>query len=416
MIFMLPLRGAKSSMAKILFLAHRLPIPPNKGDKIRAYHILTHLAARHDVWLGTCADEAIDLADLSAARKMCKDIYCGNLNSLRRGANMLVGAIATVPLSVARFHHGGLGRWIDKVLDTVLPDYVYVFSSAMAQYVLGRMKANARLIVDFVDADAEKWRQYSAQAAPPMRWLYDAEFRRLVRYDTRVLVAAQAGLVVSETERRLLTGFVPEGTRKLQVIANGVATDFFRPGSVEPAEDKNMIVFTGRMDYAPNVDAVRWFARDIFPLVRASCPDATFVVVGASPVKRVRELSVIRGVRITGAVADVRPYLFGASAIVAPLRIARGIQNKVLEGMAAARPLIVTPQALDGIDAHIGRDVLVATDTESFAARVCDVLLERAPKELGGAARSFVLAKYQWSEKMRDIDALMAEPSHVHSP
>jgi sugar transferase (PEP-CTERM/EpsH1 system associated) len=396
-------------MAKILFLAHRAPFPPNKGDKIRAYHILEHLAARHDVWLGAPADDPADMAFLPEAKRRYRDACFGLLSKAGMAANIAAGALRGLPLSVARFRHAGLAAWIDRVLLNERPDFVYVYSSAVAQYVTGRLPPGARLIVDFVDADAEKWREYAQKEKIPLRWVYAAEFRRLVCFDAGVMAQAEAGIVVSETERGLLAGFLPSGAERLHVIPNGVDVEYFKPDPAT-APRPGDIVFTGTMDYLPNIDAVAWFAEEIFPLVRRECPKAVFRIVGARPSPRVLALRTLDGVEVTGAVPDIRPYLRQAAVIVAPLRIARGIQNKVLEGMAAARPVVASPEALDGIAAIIGRDILVGDGAEAFARAVCDVLTGCAPEKLGAAGRDFVLAHHQWSEQLRALDGFIAAP------
>ena len=402
-------------MAKLLFLAHRVPFPPDKGDKIRAFHILEHLSKRHQIWLGAGADNAADMQHLPMARMRYADAYFGLARGAGLAANMTLAGLTGMPMSVARFHQSGLARWIDTVLRTVKPDLVYVYSSALAHYVAGRLPVSTGLIIDFVDADAEKWRAYAANAAPPAGWVYAREFHSVVRYERRILKAAEAGLLVSETERRIQAGFSPEGAAKLHVVPNGVDTDFFRPDIARARPCEASIVFTGTMDYLPNIDAVRWFAHDIFPAVRHACPDATFRIVGARPVEDVRALARLPGVTVTGAVPDIRPYILDAAVVVAPLRIARGIQNKVLEGMAAGRPLVVTPEALDGIDAEAGRDVLAPRGAGDFAAAVIDVLTGRARPDLGGNGRAYVLARHQWSTQLAKLDVLVNGILHRRS-
>jgi sugar transferase (PEP-CTERM/EpsH1 system associated) len=393
-------------MAKVLFLAHRVPFPPDKGDKIRAFHMLQHLAERHEVWLGAGADDLMDLEHVPAMREWCVDLCVAPLGKPRRLANMATAMVRNAPLSVARFRHPMLERWIDTVLRDVRPDLVFVFSSALGQYVLGRLPGNATLVVDFVDADAEKWRAYAGEARGPMRWIYRREARLLAGFERTLLQAATAGLLISEIERRLMAQLVGDQAHKLQVVPNGVDTDYF---DVTPAQTAvPEIVLCGRMDYLPNIDAAQWFAHDILPKVRQACPDALFRIVGAAPTTAVTALRQLRGVDVVGAVPDVRPYLARAAAVVAPLRIARGIQNKVLEGMSAARPVVATPQALEGIAAQVGRDVLVGEDAEAFAGAVSAVLQNRAPAGLGRSAREFVLGHHRWSAQLAALDAIIA--------
>jgi sugar transferase (PEP-CTERM/EpsH1 system associated) len=401
-------------MAKILFLAHRVPFPPNKGDKIRAFHILEHLSRAHEIWLGACADDADDMRHLAMARSRYAGACFGLTTRLGRSANMALAGFADLPMSVARFRQRGLEQWTRDVLHNVKPDLVYIYSSAMARYVIGCLPPGTGLIVDFVDADAEKWRAYANETRAPRRWIYAREFDSLVRYERAVLDAADAGILVSETERRLQSGFAPDGASKLHVIPNGVDADYFQP--VETAAgDAAKIVFTGTMDYLPNIDAVRWFAHDMLPGVRQACPQAVFQIVGAKPTAEVLALAALPGVEVVGAVPDIRPYLFGANVIVAPLRIARGIQNKVLEGMAAGKPVVATPQALDGIDAAVGRDVLVGVNPMDFIGAVTDVLCQRVAPDLGGQARAYILARHRWGEALATLDPMVAKILHARS-
>ena len=394
-------------MAKILFLAHRVPFPPDKGDKIRAFHILRHLAARHEVWLGAGVDDPADFKHVESMALPVCDACLAPLGRVRRGLNMLSALSASEPLSVARFRHPRLERWVAQVLDEVRPDLVFVYSSALAQYVVGRMAPGTRLVIDFVDADAEKWRAYAERAAPPLKAVYAREFRQLVAYETRALAAAETGLLVSETERRLLAAQSPAGARKLHVMPNGVDAQYF--AGAEGHGDGRTIVLCGRMDYMPNIDAAAWFAREILPIVRRRRADAVFRIVGAAPTAAVRALGRLPGVEVIGAAPDVRPHLAQAAVVVAPLRIARGIQNKVLEGMAAARPMVATPQALDGIAAIAGRDLLIGETAAEFGQAVGDVLTGRAPPTQGAAGRAFVLAHHQWSAQLRALDRLIGE-------
>jgi sugar transferase (PEP-CTERM/EpsH1 system associated) len=402
-------------MAKILFLAHRVPFPPDKGDKIRAFHELEHLARQHRIWLGAGMDDPADLIHLAPAQRRFEDAYFGLARRTETARHLARAVLTGAPLSVARFRHEGLMRWCEHVLRTVEPDLVFVFSSAAAQFVLGRMCDRTRLMVDFVDADAQKWRAYAQASAAPKRWLYATEFRRLVRYETQVAAAAQAGIFVSRTDRDLFAGFVPLSASRLHVIANGVDTAFFRPDPGLGALRTNSIVFTGRMDYRPNIDAMTWFAHAILPSIRRRVPGAHLRIVGAKPAAAVQALARLEGVEVTGAVPDVRPYLQQAHAVVAPMRIARGIQNKVLEGLAMARPVVTTPQGLDGIAAEPGRDLLVAADAGALAGALCDILQGTAPPTLGANGREAVLHSHGWDHHMGRLDHLIARILHSAS-
>lgn len=402
-------------MARILFLSHRLPVPPNKGEKIRAHHILRHLAASHEVWLGALTDEPAS-DDASAwlsgqVRGACV---------ARQGRARVLGHAAAAlargePLSVRAFRSRPLMRWCADMLRTRPFDLVYVFSSAMAQYVPSPLPGKTRLIVDFVDMDAEKWRQYAALRRGLARFLYAREAWRLLRFDRAVAARAEAALFVTETERRLFQERIPEYAARAHVIANGVDCGYYRPAPHPAPGRPPMILFVGTMSYPPNVEAALWFARVSLPLVRKEVPGARFRIVGARPAAAIRALARDAGIEVTGAVADVRPHYAEADAVVAPLLIGRGIQNKVLEAMAMARPVIATPEAVDGIAAEDGAHLLIRRTAEEIAAAVADVLKGRAPPHLGARARARVMERHDWLRELARLDALIAGEGRASS-
>lgn len=392
-------------MARVLFLAHRYPYPPNKGDRIRAFHIAEHLRNAHDVSLGFLTTPGDAEPDLSWA-KTFSEFYSGRISLadrvLRAGMALPMGE----PASVAAFRHGGLMRWTAETIAKRRPAFIYVFSSAMAQYVPSDLPSGTKLIIDFVDVDSEKWRQYAEMQPFSRRWFYGTEARRLLSFDRAQAARALASIFVSEDEKRVFDRLSPETLTNHLAIGNGVDFAYFDPASVVGAPGAKTIVFVGHMDYWPNIDAVTWFAKDIFPLVLNKHPDARLQIVGARPAPVVSALAELTGVEVTGAVPDVRPYIGGAAVVIAPLRCARGIQNKVLEGMAMARPVVTTPSALEGINAAPGRDVLVAEAPDKFAEAVVRVLDGQAP-QLGPASRAFVVKNFEWNAQLAGLDALM---------
>jgi sugar transferase (PEP-CTERM/EpsH1 system associated) len=390
-------------MARILFLAHRYPYPPNKGEKIRAFHIAEHLLKRHEVALGFAMTPGDPEPDLSWAKRF-SDFYCGRISTFdrlyRTGVSFLTGG----PLSVAAFRHDGLDAWVKRHVTASKPDITFAFSSAAAQYA----PRGIPILMDFVDVDSEKWRQYGETQGAARAWFYRMEARRLLAFDRTEAARAAASAFVSEDEKRIFDRLSPETRAKHVAIGNGVDVGFFDPAKVTPrAKTAPTIVFVGVMDYWPNVDAVTWFAQEIFPLVRRAHSTVRFQIVGAKPSAAVLALKDLPGVEVTGSVDDVRPYVAAADVVVAPLRIARGIQNKVLEGMAMARPVVTTPGALEGINAQHGRDLLTGTTAEEIAAAVESVLSGRAAPTLGQAARAFVLKHHEWGANLSKLDALI---------
>lgn len=387
-------------MEELLFLAHRIPFPPDKGDKIRSFHVLRHLTRHYRVHIGAFIDDPLDWNRVDELRGICGDTHFVALRKRRATLRALSGLLTGRALTLPYYFDAGMARWIQTLLSQRSIGTVFVYSAAMAQYV--ESASHLRRVIDFVDVDSDKWRQYSASLTGPRRWIYRREADRLLRYERQVAGSFDAAFFVSAAEAQLFRRLAPEAAAKVAHYNNGVDLDRFSPSlrcdNPYPASER-AIVFTGAMDYWPNVDAVVWFTREMLPLVRAVVPQAAFTIVGSNPSPEVQRLADIPGVRVTGRVEDVRPYLLHAAVAVAPLRLARGVQNKVLEAMACAKPTVVTPQALEGIDAQAGRHVVLADNAPRFADAVTQLL--RAPdRSLGAAARSLVEAHYTWEQNL----------------
>jgi sugar transferase (PEP-CTERM/EpsH1 system associated) len=393
-------------MATILFLTHRIPYPPNKGDKLRAYQVLNHWTKHHKVFLGCFIDDLEDLQHSELLRERCAGTYFARLHP-RLALARAVGAFLTnEPLSLPYYWNRNLAGWVRQVVASERPECTFVYSSVMAQYLVG---APGRVVVDFVDVDSEKWAEYAATRTFPAREIYRREARQLLRVERRVANQTDASIFVSEPEAALFRERAPEVKEKVFAIRNGVDSTYFSPENAGFNPNVNgapVIVFTGRMDYWPNVDAVVWFSDTVLPNLRNRFPNTTFVIVGAKPSATVRALERQPGIVVTGAVPDVRPYVGYADVVVAPLRIGRGIQNKVLEGMAMARPVIVTPQALEGLDAVPGTHLLLARDSDGFVRSVERIMDPAFAKPLGAAARQRVLALYSWRDSLAKYDRL----------
>jgi len=400
-------------MSALLFLAHRIPYPPDKGDKIRAYQMLRHLAGRHEVYLGTFVDDPRDWQHVDHVRSLCRDACFAPLPRKRLLARGALGLLRGAAVTQWGYRDRGLRTWVRDVMRTARPRAAFVFSSAMGQYAMEAKPRPERVAIDFVDVDSDKWAQYAGAARWPMSGLYRREARRLLAYDRRLAMAADASLLVSEAEAALFASLVPEARERVHAVPNGVDTAYFDPeAEIAPLAlaGRPALVFTGAMDYRPNADAVRWFADTVLPGLLARYPNLRFSIVGANPAAEVAALGRRQGVAVTGRVADVRPYLAAADAVVAPMRLARGIQNKVLEGMAMARPVITTPQGLEGLAARDGEHLLVASDAEGFASAVERALVSRVRHRLGHAARRFVIEHHSWAASLARLDAVLGAP------
>jgi sugar transferase (PEP-CTERM/EpsH1 system associated) len=395
----------------LLFLCHRIPFPPDKGEKIRAFRILEHLARSYRINLGCFIDDADDKAHISSLQPYCAELRCFDLPRETAKLRALKGLLTGSPLTVASFANAAMGRWVSDILSRERHDVVFVYSSAMAQYVINRDLGGAQLVMDFVDVDSDKWRQYAAEARGPMRWVYQREAKKLLAFDREVAVRADGGIFVSDAEAALWRKLAPEAAAKTHGIANGIDCRYFSPRHVwsSPlAGPGPHFVFTGTMDYWPNVDAVKWFAANVFPKLRAARPNATFTIVGSKPTPEVTALQAQDGIKVTGRVADVRPYLAHGHVAVAPMRIARGIQNKVLEAMAMAKPVVTTDQGLEGIDAQPERHLLLANTEDEFF-RACLRAAEPDAAALGLAARRLMENAYTWEGRLQGLDRLLAE-------
>jgi len=390
----------------LLLLIHRIPYPPNKGDKIRSYHLLKHLSRHYRVHLATFVDDPDDWQYVPHVEALCASSHFARMNPLVARVKSLGALLKNRSLSLEYYRDARLARWVRDTVAAHGIERVLVFSSAMAQYA--DPYRQARRVVDFVDVDSDKWRQYADKKSWPMSWLYGYEAARLLDYERQVARDYDASLFVSAPEADLFRRLAPESGAKIGHFSNGVDTDYFTPEAAhanpyQPGE--RALVFTGAMDYWPNVDAVQWFCDNVFPALRERFPELRFYIVGSRPNPAVQALGQRPGVTVTGTVPDVRPYIAHAAVAVAPLRIARGIQNKVLEAMAMARAVVVSPQALEGIDAEPGSELVLAEDAAAFVDAVNALLASQdgAAEAIGLAARAKVQRRYSWSSNLACI-------------
>jgi sugar transferase (PEP-CTERM/EpsH1 system associated) len=387
----------------LLLLIHRIPYPPNKGDKIRSYHLLKHLAQSYRVHLATFVDDPDDWQHVPRVEALCASSHFAKLNPLWARVRSLGALFGNRSLSLDYYRDASTKVWVDAAVKQHNIARVLVFSSAMAQYA--DAYPGMRRVVDFCDVDSDKWRQYAEQKSWPMSMLYRHEAKQLLAYERKIARDYDASLFVSQPEADLFRQLAPESVDRIGHFNNGVDTDYFSPlpASASPYQaGEQAVVFTGAMDYWPNVDAVQWFATDVFPQLRARFPSLHFYIVGARPSAQVTALANLPGVTVTGTVPDVRPYILHADVAVAPLRIARGIQNKVLEAMAMASRVVVSPQALEGIDATPGAELLLADGAAEFVAAVTQ-LLQTRNTTIGPAARRRVETQYSWPSNLACI-------------
>jgi sugar transferase (PEP-CTERM/EpsH1 system associated) len=396
-------------MQELLYLVHRIPYPPDKGDKIRSYHLLKHLSQHYRVHLGTFIDDEKDRRYLGKVRNLCGETCFVDLYPKRARLRSLRGLLSGQPLTLPYYRDRSLQAWVNSVLETRPIRNILIFSSAMAQYV--DHAGPARRIIDFVDIDSDKWMQYATTKTWPMSWIYRRESRLLLGYERKIAEDFDGAAFVSQSEASLFKQLAPEVAAKVTYFNNGVDGDYFSPQNSYPnpyPASIHPLVFIGAMDYWANVDAVGWFARSIFPTIRAQLPKVEFHIVGARPATEVMALAALPGVTVAGSVPDVRPYLAHASLAVVPLRIARGIQNKVLEAMAMEKIVVASPQAMEGICANAGQELFVANNESDFAHQIITLLQSEPNRTIGHAARVRVLEDYSWKKGLESVDALLS--------
>jgi sugar transferase (PEP-CTERM/EpsH1 system associated) len=398
----------------VLVLAHRIPYPPDKGDKIRTYHMVRHLALDYRVTLVCLIDDPDDCQHLPALKQMVHKLHhlvrTPKTMRLHAGVSLLSGR----PFSQQCFYSGKLQHIVDSYLDTHDPAAILCFCSSMADYVFRSRHwpdhlHNLTLLDDLIDVDSEKWLQYAEKNNPVLRWLYRREARLLRPFEKRIVQEFDRVFLVSEAEKKIMETDAPQ--QKVEALSNGVDLDYFSPGAIKNqqiASVSGKLVFSGAMDYWPNVEGAVWFAEKIFPLIRKQIPRATFCIAGRNPTPAVQALGKISGVEVTGTVPDMRAYLASANVCVVPLLIARGIQNKVLEAMAMQKPVVATCGAATGTKARHGDEIIVANDAVVMASEII-TLLDNSERchSIGLKAREYVEREHSWTSHLKRLNEVI---------
>lgn len=378
------------SRPNILYVTHRVPYPPDKGDRIRNYHVLRFLAQRARVHLACLADEPVPPEALAALQPLCDRfaIVPNQARWLRAGLALAAGGSA----SVGAFSSPGLRRVLRDWAASTRFDATLTSASSLVPYQRLPELRGIPAVVDLVDVDSQKWFDYAAGRSGPKAWLHRLEGRRLRRIERDLPAAMRAVTLVSEAEADLYREFCTPGG--VHAVANGVDLEYFQP---QWQQEEAACVFVGALDYPPNIDAACWFATHVWPLVRLRLPAAALWLVGRNPVPAVRGLGELPGVTVVGAVPDVRPYVARAAVAVAPLRLARGLQNKVLEALAMAKATVASPQALAALRVDDGVHLLSAATIEDWVSSVVGLLDDASWRQrLGAAGRDYVETHHHW--------------------
>jgi sugar transferase (PEP-CTERM/EpsH1 system associated) len=404
----------------ILYIAHRIPYPPNKGDKIRSFNEIKHLSSSHKVDLVCLADNIDDLKFKNDLEKYCRRVFVQHFKISQAKLRGFINLIRGKAISVGYFYMKKIQQVIDRWLSDTVYDAIICFSSPMAEYLFRSpflshcfskfaqpATRNPKLIMDFCDLDSDKWLQYSQRSKFPLNLIYRIENKRLLKYEKKINKSFDNSVFVSQQEADLFYRLFPE-VKNISVIGNGVDYEYFSPEFRTLNPDPRTLMFTGAMDYWANVDGVLWFCEKIFPMIRAGYPKVQFYIVGSNPNPEIQKLGSNKCINVTGFVEDIRPYYNNADICVIPLRIARGVQNKILEAMSMGKAVVTTSTAVQSIKATSGEHLLVEDNSDKFAEAVSMLLENHTLRNyLGTNARQFIKSNYNWQKNMKKFEELV---------
>ncbi|MFT7618971.1 MAG: sugar transferase (PEP-CTERM/EpsH1 system associated) [Planctomycetota bacterium] len=392
----------------ILYLVHRIPYPPDKGDKIRSFRWLVHLAEKHRVHLVTLYDDPQDLVHLDAVSKYCATLKAFRLKPLKAKVRAMMALAGSRPLSLPYFFHPEAKKAVVEILQKEPIDLALIYSSSMGQYT--EHLTDIPRILDMVDVDSAKFASYAELGSGVGRKIYGLEARRLARYEEEQVRTLDRVILCTEPEAELLSTRVNQ-PNKVVAIGNGAVPP--DASKIPASRDSTKVIFVGAMDYQPNIDAVNFAAQEIMPLVRQEISSAEFIIVGRDPTAEVRKLGQLPGVTVTGPVADIDDYLRDACLSLVPLRIAQGIQNKVLEAMAWSLPVVTNKRIAISLESDVGNVLCSAETAEEYAAEVIRLIRDKELRqEIGQAAREFVIKRFSWEPRLAQLDQLIEEVVH----
>jgi polysaccharide biosynthesis protein PslH len=390
-------RGAPS--VKLVVAAPRFPFPLDKGDRLTVHHLVRHFGARHQVWLACFLEPDQDPAWVDELRPYCEDVLTVPLSKLRAYSNSATGVVGRTPLQVRYYSDPAMHRLVHDLVARVQPDLLYAHTIRMGPYTVGYTDVPRVLAMQI--SMTLNYRRLAAETRGPARWFNALEYRKLRRFEGPFAETFDTALLISPHDLRAIEHAPPT---RVVFSPHGVDGQRYAP---DPATTKRpgTIILSGNMAYAPNVDAAVWFHREIWPRVRAEAPDARWDIVGADPVAEVVAMGSDPAITVTGRVPDLVPHLDRAEVAIAPLRIGAGLQNKVLEGMSMALPMVITTVANEGIQATPDEHVLVADDPAAFASAVVRLLRDDGLRSrLGTTARRHILDAWSWEHHFDDLE------------
>ncbi|MEO9945225.1 MAG: TIGR03087 family PEP-CTERM/XrtA system glycosyltransferase [Paraglaciecola sp.] len=398
-------------MLNILFLSHRVPFPPNKGEKIRTFHQLKFLGDKgHSISVLAPFEEDLELDFFKALEKQ----YCEMAVGIKLSNKLLrlcSGLIKGKALSIANFYSNDLQKCFDELLKNKKFDAIICTASSMAEYVFKSqwLKENPgpALLMDFMDLDSDKWRQYSERSGLPMKWVYQRETKLINKFELNIAAHFDACFFITDAEKALFSKDAPNNDN-IFAIENGMDTETFKPATTPITSEQPILLFTGVMDYAPNVDAVVWFVENVWSEILAKWPEAKFYIAGMSPSDKVNNLSKHKGIVVTGFVEDILPYFHQATIFVGPFRIARGVQNKVLQAFACGVPVVSTNMGAEGIRCKNQESILLAATPEEFVDRIETLTLDKAlSQSIADNALAIIHQHYAWEGVLAPFDRIL---------
>lgn len=395
----------------ILFLAQRVPYPPNKGEKIRTFNQIKYLCNNHKISVCAPLEQSEDISYFQIlSQKYCESISYHPLSN--KPYRLLKGLLTNKALSVANFYSKELQSKFDALLKEKDLDVVICTSSAMAEYVsksksLSHLAKKPRLLMDFMDLDSDKWRQYAETSSWPMKWIYQREAKILALYENKVTHDFDTSFFIADAEVELFKSRI-KSSGKVLTMGNGMDTDSFVPTVSPPDNEAPVMLFTGVMDYKPNIDAVVWFVDNVWQEILKEYPKAKFIIAGMNPTSNVKALEKSTGIEVTGFVDDILPYYHQADYFVAPFRIARGVQNKVLQAFACGLPVISTSMGAEGIDCVQDEHILIANNEVEFLSAVEKLEIDQMLRDtIKKNALSLIHEHYSWQGKLQVLDEVL---------
>jgi sugar transferase (PEP-CTERM/EpsH1 system associated) len=403
---------------KILIIAQRCPYPPNKGEKIRTFHHLRFMVQHgHEIILASPYEDDSDLIYFDElAKRDCSKVL--NAKLAAKPIRLITGALSNKALSVSNFYSSKLQSKIDFELSSQKIDVIFCSASSVAEYVfqsnvLRYLDSPPKLIMDFMDVDSDKWTQYKKSNYWPLSMVYGRESKLITKFEGNIINKFDHCLLITQTEVDVFES-IHGSVNNLTAVENGLDTSMFYP----PNRPRNIkdpyFLFAGVMDYAPNIDAVIWFMDCVWPTIKKQWPQAKFCIAGMNPTDKIKKLEKNHGVEVTGFVDDIKPYFDKTNIFVAPFRIARGVQNKVLQAFASGLPVIATSMGAEGIRYHAEQDILLADTPQQYIDKIGLLINnEQIYRSLSDNGLQNITQNYSWDSILKPLILLLNDKSKI---